>query len=464
MNNIDQNKNSVLPDEFVALVKDALPVQAEKLLDSIQNDPPSLSIRLNPHKTATSYYSSDPVGWCPYGRYLDERPVFTLDPVFQAGGYYVQEASSMVLYNVFSKLQLPDSPTVLDLCAAPGGKSTLLLDILDGKGHLVANEVIKSRSAVLVDNLVKWGYANCCVTNNDPMDFTQLENHFDLILVDAPCSGEGMFRKDKSAIEEWSPDNVALCSGRQQRIIDDILPALKEGGYLIYSTCTFNQKENMNNVSDFMAKYNLNTVVVQLQSDWNILELSRKNAKGYQCMPGFTRGEGYFFSVFRKPMGNNDATFKQGKAHKLRTINKTEKSILDTWINPDYLPEVQIHENGDVYYFPASLSPFLPLYLKLFHVKYAGIKLGKLNKTVFTPEHSAALTHLPLLKSPRVELSKEDALRYLNKTLSQVNHPQNSWMVVTYQNLGLGWIKNLGNRINNYLPGHLRIQMAIGIK
>ena len=296
------------------------------------------------------------------------------------------------------------------------------------------------------------------------MDFTQLENHFDLILVDAPCSGEGMFRKDKSAIEEWSPDNVALCSGRQQRIIDDILPALKEGGYLIYSTCTFNQKENMNNVSDFMAKYNLNTVVVQLQSDWNILELSRKNAKGYQCMPGFTRGEGYFFSVFRKPMGNNDATFKQGKAHKLRTINKTEKSILDTWINPDYLPEVQIHENGDVYYFPASLSPFLPLYLKLFHVKYAGIKLGKLNKTVFTPEHSAALTHLPLLKSPRVELSKEDALRYLNKTLSQVNHPQNSWMVVTYQNLGLGWIKNLGNRINNYLPGHLRIQMDIGIK
>ncbi|HMS98658.1 MAG TPA: hypothetical protein PKA12_07920 [Saprospiraceae bacterium] len=464
MNNIDQNKNSVLPIEFIALVQDALPVQAEILLESIQHDPPSLSIRLHPHKGADLHFTDHPVSWCPLGQYLQDRPVFTLDPLFQAGAYYVQEASSMVLCHVLSQLQLPESPAVLDLCAAPGGKSTLLLDFLNGKGHLVANEVIKSRAAVLVDNLVKWGYANCCITNNDPKDFTQLENHFDLILVDAPCSGEGMFRKDHNAIAEWSIDNVALCAGRQQRIIDDVLPALKEGGYLIYSTCTFNQQENISNVAEYVEKYKLRSVEIELPAAWNMVEISAHNCKGYQCVPGFTRGEGYFFSVLQKPMGNNDPDFKQGKAHKLRTINKAEKSILDLWINPDYLTDVQIHENGDVYYFPTTLTPFLFLYLKMLHVKNAGIKLGKLNKTVFTPDHSVALTHLPILKSPKIELSKDDALRYLNKTLSQVNHPHNVWLVVTYQNLGLGWIKNLGNRINNYLPAHLRIHMDIGIR
>ncbi|MBP9193437.1 MAG: hypothetical protein KBF57_02045 [Saprospiraceae bacterium] len=464
MNNIDQNKNSDLPVEFVALVKDALPAQAEKILDSIQNDPPSLSIRLNPNKSATLNFPIEPVSWCPQGLYLNDRPIFTLDPLFQAGAYYVQEASSMVLYHILSELILPDDPAVLDLCAAPGGKSTLLLDFLNGKGHLVANEVIKPRANVLVDNLVKWGYANCCVTNNDPKDFTQLKNHFDLILVDAPCSGEGMFRKDKNAIGEWSTDNVTLCAGRQQRIIEDVLPALKDGGFLIYSTCTFNQQENILNVVQFVEDYNLQTVEIELPPEWNMLKVGMNDCNGYQCVPGFTRGEGYFFSVLQKPIGSNQTTAKPDRVQKLRPINKVEKLILESWINSEYLSAVQIHEIGDVYYFPETLSPYLPQYLKVLHIKYAGIKLGKLNKTVFTPEHSAALTHLAILKAPKIELSKEDALRYLNKTLASVNHPQKTWMIVTYQNLGLGWIKNLGNRINNYLPGHLRIQMDIGIK
>lgn len=464
MNNIDQNKNSVLPDAFKALVCDALPSHADILIETIEQHQPSLSLRLNPAKMIDLQWPTQPVSWCQYGHYLSERPSFTLDPAFHAGAYYVQEASSMVLWSVLPQLKLPEFPVFLDLCAAPGGKSTLLLDFLSERGHLVANEVIKTRAGILVDNLVKWGHSNICVTNNDPVDFQQFPGHFDLMLVDAPCSGEGMFRKDPNAVGEWSMDNVSLCSARQQRIVDDIIPALKEGGYLIYSTCTFNQKENMDNVVQFAKKHNLISVPVSLDPNWNIIELSVNGLSGYQCIPGFTRGEGYFFSVFQKPVSDLNPEPKSNKFLKLRPLNKPEKSILENWISPGFITDLQIHENGDVYYFPPHLFSCLSHYLKNLHVKYAGIKLGKINKTIFSPEHGAALTHLPILKVPKNDLSKEDALRFLNKSLPTVSSPHQGWMVVTFQGLGLGWIKNLGNRINNYLPGHLRIQMDIGFK
>ena len=197
-----------------------------------------VSVRLNPSKLSmvNGEWSMADVPWCPYGRYLSERPSFTLDPLFHAGAYYVQEASSMFLWHALKETIGPDTKKkVLDLCAAPGGKSTLLASYFTD-GLIIANEVIKQRAAVLVENITKWGTDQVIVTNNDPSHFQSLPGYFDVMVIDAPCSGSGLFRKDPGAVDEWSEANVQLCSQRQQRILADVLPALKEDGILIYST------------------------------------------------------------------------------------------------------------------------------------------------------------------------------------------------------------------------------------
>ncbi|HEY1033070.1 MAG TPA: RsmB/NOP family class I SAM-dependent RNA methyltransferase, partial [Flavipsychrobacter sp.] len=196
------------------------------------------SVRLNPYKVSGVFHNAEKVPWCSEGRYLDARPVFTLDPLFHAGAYYVQEASSMFLQQAL-KATVPDNNNlrVLDLCAAPGGKSTLIASLLGKDSLLVSNEVIRTRASILEENMSRWGYMNTWVTSNDPKDFGKLKGYFDVIVVDAPCSGSGLFRKDERALGEWSEANVALCSGRQQRILADVWPALKEGGVLIYATC-----------------------------------------------------------------------------------------------------------------------------------------------------------------------------------------------------------------------------------
>src|SRR5690606_4280290 len=204
------------------------------------------SIRLNPFKpTELDFYLSEQVQWCDRGYYLANRPQFTLDPLFHAGAYYVQEASSMFIAHIIQTLGLDkEALFAADVCAAPGGKSTLLNSYLHPNSLLLSNEIIKSRSIILQENLTRWGASNVVVSNNDPSAFRRLPGFFDLLLVDAPCSGSGMFRKDEDAIDEWSEANVKLCSERQQRILSEVLTALKTNGYLIYSTCSYSQEEN----------------------------------------------------------------------------------------------------------------------------------------------------------------------------------------------------------------------------
>src|SRR5436190_4820828 len=206
------------------------------------------SIRINPSKDfefGISNFETGPVPWCQYGYYLKERPSFTFDPLFHAGCYYVQEASSMFLEQALKQtVDLSKPLRVLDLCAAPGGKSTHIQSLISPGSLLVSNEVIKSRCNILKDNIIKWGCENVVVTNNDPKDFAKLENYFDVIVVDAPCSGSGLFRKEPDAIEHWSENNVALCSQRQQRILADVWPSLKEDGILVYSTCSYSKEED----------------------------------------------------------------------------------------------------------------------------------------------------------------------------------------------------------------------------
>jgi len=230
----------------------------DKLLQTLNTEAPT-SIRYNKAKLSNNLIiqqSNSPIAWCEFAYYIAERPVFTKDPLFPAGVYYPQKAGSIMLGKVIKQLDLPEEPIFLDLCAAPGGKSTLIASFLNEKGLLVSNEVIQARSKILAENLIKWGNTNTVVTNNDPKDFQRLPELFDVIVVDAPCSGEGMFRKDIKARAEWSEGNVDLCAGRQKRIVMDVWDSLKVDGYLIYSTCTFNEQENEANIEWLLNETN----------------------------------------------------------------------------------------------------------------------------------------------------------------------------------------------------------------
>ena len=230
-----------LPASFTEYTRALLGVEEyEKLVSALQQEPP-VSIRLNRlkvHRLKVENALSVQPPWSSEGIYLDERLTFTFDPLFHAGCYYVQEASSMFVEQVLRQ-HVTKPVVMLDLCAAPGGKSTHARSVLPEGSLLVANEVIRNRSQILAENLTKWGHPDVVVTNNDPADFSALPSFFDVILTDVPCSGEGMFRKDSVAVEEWSPENVEICWQRQRRIIADVWPSLKPGGILIYSTSTY---------------------------------------------------------------------------------------------------------------------------------------------------------------------------------------------------------------------------------
>lgn len=287
----------MLPAEFIKNMTKALgPERAGRLFDALGREP-EVSVRVNPFKMTFAALrehfgplAGDPVEWASgEAFYLTARPSFTLDPLFHAGGYYVQEASSMYVGVLFDRAMAalggpsggrPSGLCVLDLCAAPGGKTTQLLSHLPSDCLLVANEVVPSRATILAENVARWGCANAVVTNNDPSSFRK--EHFDVVVVDAPCSGEGMFRKDDTAVTEWSPDNVKLCAARQRRILADIWPALPSGGFLIYSTCTFNSMEDEGNV------------------EWICSALGGECLEMRHFYPGEERGEGFFCSLIRK--------------------------------------------------------------------------------------------------------------------------------------------------------------------
>jgi len=265
------------------------------------------SIRMNPFKKSDpdSYRDvnlKSKTPWTDHGYYLETRPSFTFDPLFHAGCYYVQEASSMFLEQALKQtVDLSQPIKVLDLCAAPGGKSTHLLSLISKESLLVSNEVIRSRANILTDNIMKWGCSNVVVTNNDPRDFQRIENYFDVIVVDAPCSGSGLFRRDPEAIEEWSEHNVALCSQRQQRILADVLPSLKYGGMLIYSTCSYSQQEDEEICNWLTEEFQISNFKLKIENEWGIIETD----KGYRFWPDKVKGEGFFIACFKKEAGDN---------------------------------------------------------------------------------------------------------------------------------------------------------------
>lgn len=453
-----------LPPAFESQMLKLLGTSEFEQFKSAIDQPSRTSIRLNPAKHFSSIWAKSPIPWATQGFFLEDRPSFTLDPAIHAGAYYVQEASSMFIEHILNSQRVPKG-VFLDLSAAPGGKSTLLSSYLGFEGLLVANEVIQARAQILKENLIKWGLGNAVVTNNDPDHFEPLEGFFDLVLVDAPCSGEGMFRKDPQAREEWSPDNVQLCSARQKRILDKAGALVKGGGYLVYSTCTFNESENEDMIRFLTEEFAFEPVRIPLDPDWNIVESAVETDEdtffGYRFFPHRVQGEGFFITVLKRP--DSASTQEPGKIKDfkhpvLKAVSERESEALEAELGLDgsgkyyTLNDSYFRINRDYFRHFQKLSQVLSL-------RYFGVELGKKQKKDWIPSHEWALSLLPKSQFPSQELSLEQALEFLRKNELELDGLPVGWVLLTYQDLPLGWVKNLGNRVNNYYPKEWRIRI-----
>lgn len=417
------------------------------------------SIRVNPDKPFDineHFPGAEKIAWCSTGYYLPERPSFTTDPLFHAGAYYVQEASSMFLEEVLRQaLQEAERIRVLDLCAAPGGKSTLIQSFISKESLLVSNEVIKTRVGRLTENMMKWGGENVVVTNNDAKDFQRLPGFFDVIVADAPCSGSGLFRKDNEAISEWSLSNVDLCSKRQQRILADVLPALKQNGLLIYSTCSYSTEEDEMIADILVNDEGLEPVELDIKNFPGIIETkTAAGAFGYRFYPDKIKGEGFFIAAFRKTSG--DEYYLTGKKIKNEPLNKTGSALVKGYIkDPEHFSFFL--QGEEILAFPISLQEELAEMQHALYVRAAGVKIGSIVKNGLLPAHDLAVSGLTNDTFPSLGLPLETALEYLRKNEIKAETDIKGWALINYKGHSLGFAKILPGRINNYYPKELRI-------
>lgn len=455
---------------------------------SLQSDIP-VSIRINPFKQADlSYLDFDgEVPWCEWGRYLRERPSFTLDPLFHAGAYYVQDSSAMfvgwMLRRALDYLRarseedgvLMNTCTALDLCAAPGGKttdaSTALRECFGSSFLLLSNEVIRQRSSVLEDNVARWGDPNVVVCNSDPEAFASLEGLFDLVIADVPCSGEGMFRKSENARNMWSEDNVALCAARSRRIVGDVWNSLAEGGVLVYSTCTLNREENDDNVAWFIEHLGARPLVPDMP-----FEGPEATEYGFLLTPGKVRGEGQYCAILIKDgafVPDRPLSGGSSRRNSLRSLRRD--SSLDALQSPSHGSCADSSEanpedasigffsrNDEIIALPAFLEPRMEMLGKSLKLLNAGTRAFVLKGRDKIPHADLALSLI--LKDddfPSVELDRTDALRFLHRDALVLENAPKSYILVTYRGMPLGFVKNLGNRANNLLPAGRRILMNV---
>lgn len=451
----NKDKNMNLPSAFAEQTASVIGKEEYiKLEEALQQESP-VSLRIN----SVDSGELNKVPWCTSGYYLNERLTFTFDPLFHAGCYYVQEASSMFVEQVLKKY-VTEPVTMLDLCAAPGGKSTHARAVLPEGSLLVANEVIRNRSQILAENLIKWGHPDVVVTNNAPADFKDLGAFFDVILTDVPCSGEGMFRKDSVAVEEWSPENVNICWQRQRCIIADIWGNLKPGGILIYSTCTYNIKENEENIEWIIGEYGAEPLKVDVLPEWGITgNLQGKDIPVYHFFPHKAKGEGFFLAALRKPEDAPAGYFTPGKNKKKQDKPlPVPKQALQWLLHPDdYSIEVR---GTSVVAFTKAYSEELIVLQKNLKLLHAGITLGEIKGKDLIPDHSLAMSSaLNPSAFPMFEVTYEQAIAYLRKEAITLDaEAPRGYVLVTYKDVPLGFVKNIGNRANNLYPNEWRIR------
>ncbi len=456
-----------IKDTFISYMEEAIGHENALVAFSAFDKPASTAVRYNPFKTCRKM-DGKAVKWSEHGVILPQRPVFTLDPLFHAGAYYVQDSSSMFVGYAFRKMleQVQKSVgrplRVLDLCAAPGGKTTDLAASLReavGDGFvLVANEVMKARVGILADNVALWGDPNVVVTSDDPSAFAALPGFFDMIVTDVPCSGEGMFRKDEEAVLQWSEDNVSLCEARQRRILADVWPALREGGLLIYSTCTFNRRENDGNVEWIAAELGADmlTSADVLGGMPGVL----KTERGYSLVPGHVEGEGQYCAALRKTGADllSDAPVrmkKQPRPAKPAPVPEGLQRMMN-------VPVVFRTKGEMITAVPAAVASDVARAEDSLHVVAAGCAVGVVKGKDLVPDADLALSMMLSDDAyPSVELDRQDALAFLHRDAQVFPDSPRGYLLLKHEGLSLGFVKNLGNRSNSLHPQSRRIRMDI---
>ena len=450
-----------LSEEFINMLPQA---ERDALLAALATEP-EVSIRFNSKAPDTENLVLESLDcradarvlWMDRAVYLDHRPQFTMDPLLHQGCYYVQEASSMFLAHALKRC-VSGPVRALDLCAAPGGKSTLLAGLLPEGSLLISNEIQRSRAQILAENMVKWGRASVMVTCNSPKQIGESSLMFDLIAVDAPCSGEGMFRKDEGAIRDWSISNVEMCAARQKEIIESIWPALKPGGYMIYSTCTFNRQEDEDNVRWIMEKFGAEAIDLNPDPEWNILgSLTDDDLPVYHFMQHRTRGEGFFLCLLRKPVGSLAGL----KGRPFRGDASKVPAECKGWLKPEVSFEFFI-KNESVYALPSALKDDMWQVGQELYALVPGIEVAVMKGRDWVPAHGLAMsTALNRDAFCQVEVTRQQALAYLHCDAIRLEDAPRGIVLLTYKNIPLGFAKNIGNRANNMYPQEWRIRNSI---
>ncbi len=443
-----------LPEQYSDFLKRIDPPWFAPLARAMEGAP-EVSLRFNRAKPSDAFPEGLPrVPWCERGIYLDERPAFTFDPVLHQGAYYVQDASSMFISHVIGHLAAgsPSPLKVLDACAAPGGKTTAIIDALPAGSLVVANEYVADRAAILRENLAKWGYPLVTVTQGDTARFRDYPGFFDIIAADVPCSGEGMMRKDAVAAAQWSPGLVKQCAERQLEITSNLWPALRPGGYLIYSTCTFNTQENESIIAHLRDSFGAEPVAIPTDSSWNIAPSLDPSIPAYRFIPGLIRGEGLFMAVLRKPLSEDSQVRPQKKKEKRRQASKpaTPKlpAEIKNWISKDYPTSFSIEADGRIFAEFSEHPIFTPR-----------LEIGELKGRDVIPSQQLAMS-LALNPGafPTAEVTRPTALDYLRReAIVLPDGSPRGIVLLTYGKRPLGFVKNLGSRANNLYPRPWRI-------
>lgn len=447
-----------LPTDFILRTQALLGNEYPLLEAALRTEPP-VSVRFNTRKYPVPAGCTEQVPWCQTGYYLPQRLPFTFDPLFHAGAYYVQEAASMFLEQAIRHC-ITAPVKCLDLCAAPGGKSTHLAGILPEGSLLVSNEVIRNRSYILNENLIKWGHPEVIVTNNDPEEIGRLTGFFDVIVADVPCSGEGMFRKDAASAGEWSVANVQLCAARQRRIIQDVWNALRPGGLLIYSTCTYNTEENEANVRYITEGLGAEAVSLPVPPGWNITGPLAHSRPVHRFLPHRTKGEGFFLAVLRKTgdVERSTATYRNKKKEKKKASLPVPAAAKSWIIRPEQYEFETVQDTVR-----AFSKQYYTDYQQLagaLHLLHAGIEIGKIKGKDLQPSQALALS-LAFDRSafPSVETGWKEAIDYLRREPVVLPYTvEKGYVLLTYNGLPLGFVKQLGNRTNNLYPQEWRIR------
>jgi len=441
-----------LPASFVVQTQESLPKElCDDLLSSL-NENPNVSIRINRSKGIIpddfrGGVLNCAIPHCEDGFLLDSRPLFTADPAFHAGAYYVQEANSMVVGELVKRLlvHFDSGAVVLDLCASPGGKSTHVATHLRPGDLLVANEVISGRTGTLIENLCKWGQGNHVVTSADAKLLGELRGLFQIVVADMPCSGEGMFRKTPDAIAEWSLENVLLCASRQQRIAHDIWPSLAEGGVMIYSTCTYNRQENEDNINHIVEELGAEIMEFEFPETLGIVEIEPGK---YRMLPSKTLGEGFFFAVLRK---TSREKLRLPKVAKMKSAKGLPLFLNDEFMGYDLQDGLMVVRAGDWHDYYPNLPALLP------GVKQTGVNAGQSNKNQWKVHPEYDLLAQKTMAYQQIEINIHQALEYYKRAFLPVIIDQKGVVGLRWNGLSLGTANAVNNGLNNLWPMHWRV-------